>query len=338
MLEEKKFDVAEASEILWKEDVKPKLFGQFNKAVVAGKLEPEIRYSYTRNNKMFYCTAIRSRRISGTYDVIPVIISNEILEQRDIYVLNGKTVELDGEFWSSNRDGHLNLFLFVKGIEICEDEIEFIKNTNIIYLNGYVCKPSVYRLTPLGKSITDLIIAVNRSITVKRKNNREDVIPVIISDEVVRQRDIYSFNGKLAELDGEFRSSNYGGHLILSLFVKGIEIYEKESDFAKNKTKNIIYLKGYICKPTEYRTTFSENEITDFMIAINRAGKSDYIPCISWNKVAKAASKLVVSDQIELYGRIRSREYSKKIYFEDGYSEENRMVNEISVIRFQRIY
>ena len=151
-------------------------------------------------------------------------------------------------------------------------------------------------------------------------------------------RDIYSLNGRLAELDGEFRSSNYGGHLILSLFVKGIEIYEKESDFAKNKTKNLIYLKGYICKPTEYRTTFSENEITDFMIAINRAGKSDYIPCISWDKVAKAASKLVVSDQIELYGRIRSRESSKKIYFEDGYSEEKRMVNEISVIRFQRIY
>lgn len=231
MLEEKKFDVAEASEILWKEDVKPKLFGQFNKAVVAGKLEPEIRYSYTRNNKMFYCTAIRSRRISGTYDVIPVIISNEILEQRDIYALKGKTVELDGEFWSSNRNGHLNLFLFVKGIEICEDEIEFIKNTNIIYLNWYVCKPSVYRLTPLGKSITDLIIAVNKS-----------------------------------------------------------------------------------------------------------DGRNDYIPCITWKKTAEAASNLKVSDRIELYGRIQSREYSKKIYFEDGYSEEKHMINEISVIRLQKIY
>lgn len=88
-----------------------------------------------------------------------------------------------------------------------------------------------------------------------------------------------------------------------------------------------------------YRLTPLGKSITDLIIAVNRSdGRNDYIPCITWKKTAEAASNLKVSDRIELYGRIQSREYSKKIYFENGYSEEKHMINEISVIRLQKIY
>lgn len=121
------------------------------------------------------------------------------------------------------------------------------------------------------------------------------------------------------EITGQFRSyNNYSGvgsKLILTLFAHNI-FHINDDDICENP--NTIYLNGYICKPTVYRTTPFGREITDIILAVNRAyGKSDYIPCIAWGRNAKYAACLNVGDNVEIQGRIQSREYQKKLSDEE---------------------
>ena len=77
---------------------------------------------------------------------------------------------------------------------------------------------------------------------------------------------------------------------------------------------NQIILNGYICKEPVYRVTPFEREITDILLAVNRPhNKSDYIPCIAWGRNAKFASKLKVGSNVQIYGRVQSRDYQKKL-------------------------
>ena len=76
----------------------------------------------------------------------------------------------------------------------------------------------------------------------------------------------------------------------------------------------MIFLDGYICKEPVYRTTPLGREIADVLLAVNRAyGKSDYIPCICWGRNARYAGNLSVGSRIQLWGRIQSREYQKRV-------------------------
>lgn len=151
------------------------------------------------------------------------------------------------------------------------------------------------------------------SVSVKRLSGSCDKINVTVSEKLLKivKIDI----GDNIEIIGQFRSyNNYSGvgsKLILTLFAHDI-VHIAESDLYDNP--NYIYLNGYICKPTIYRTTPFGREITDIILAVNRAyGKSDYIPCITWGRNAKYAASLNVGDHIEIYGRIQSRNYQKKI-------------------------
>ena len=92
---------------------------------------------------------------------------------------------------------------------------------------------------------------------------------------------------------------------------------------------NQIFLDGYICKNPVYRKTPLGREIADLLIAVNRSyGKSDYIPCICWGRNARFASGFEIGAHVEIYGRIQSREYIKKIGEEET---EKRMAYEVSV-------
>ena len=151
------------------------------------------------------------------------------------------------------------------------------------------------------------------SVSVKRLSGSFDTINVTISEKLLKIVKIEI--GDCIEITGQFRSyNNYSGvgsKLILTLFAHDI-VHIDEGMLYDNP--NYIYLNGYICKPTIYRTTPFGREITDIILAVNRAyGKSDYIPCITWGRNAKYASCLNVGDHIEIYGRIQSRNYQKKI-------------------------
>ena len=123
------------------------------------------------------------------------------------------------------------------------------------------------------------------------------------------------YRGKYIEVLGQFRSYNRHessrNRLVLSVFAREISLCEEEQNCIK---PNHIYLDGYICKNPVYRKTPLGREIADLLVAVNRPyGKSDYIPCICWGRNARYAEKFQVGEHIQLWGRIQSREYQKKI-------------------------
>lgn len=111
---------------------------------------------------------------------------------------------------------------------------------------------------------------------------------------------------------GQLRSYNKlvedKSRLMLNVFVR--DIYDAD----RASTPNAIELHGFLCKPPVFRTTPFNREICDILLAVNRAyNKSDYIPAIAWGRNARFAKYLSVGEEIEITGRLQSREYQKKI-------------------------
>lgn len=171
-------------------------------------------------------------------------------------------------------------------------------------------------------------------ISVKRLSDSLDQIPLMISDRLVDVKQ--DWNGEVVKVLGQFRSYNRHeekkNRLILSVFVREIEFVEDE-DAAKT---NQIFLDGYICKDPVYRKTPLGREIADLLIAVNRPyGKSDYIPCICWGRNARFASGFQVGGHVQVWGRIQSREYMKKI--DEAEDAVKRTAYEISVSKLEYI-
>ena len=131
----------------------------------------------------------------------------------------------------------------------------------------------------------------------------------------------------------EYRSNNnlyLGISDINNNIVQDISI--NISDIMKT---NQIFLDGYICKEPIYRKTPLGREIADLLIAVNRPyGKSDYIPCIAWGRNARYASTFEVGGHIQIWGRVQSREYVKKINEEES---EKHIAYEVSVSKLEYI-
>ena len=101
---------------------------------------------------------------------------------------------------------------------------------------------------------------------------------------------------------------------------------EEFTDYTKT---NQIFLEGYICKTPIYRETPLGREIADILLAVNRPyGKSDYIPCIAWGRNARYVSNFRVGIRVCIWGRVQSREYTKKISESEC---ETRVAYEVSV-------
>ena len=141
---------------------------------------------------------------------------------------------------------------------------------------------------------------------------------------------------KRAAIKGQFRSFNQYGDsgkrkLVLNIFALEIEVLD---DSDEREDENEICLDGYICKPPVYRETPFGREISDLLIAVNRSyGKSDYIPCIAWERNARYASRFEVGTRVKVWGRIQSREYTKKF---DEAGCEKRVAYETSIYRMER--
>ena len=170
------------------------------------------------------------------------------------------------------------------------------------------------------------------SLAVSRLSDQVDVIPLMVSERLldVKQDD----RGQTVEAIGQFRSYNchegVKNRLVLSVFVRELNFLEEFTDCTKT---NQIYLDGYICKEAIYRKTPLGREIADLLLAVNRPyGKSDYIPCIAWGRNARYASGFAVGSRVRVWGRVQSREYTKKL------SEtqcEKRVAYEVSVSKLE---
>ena len=169
-------------------------------------------------------------------------------------------------------------------------------------------------------------------ILVKRLSNSSDRIPVMISERLVDVTQDYQ--GEYIQILGQFRSYNRHeekkNRLVLSVFAREISFVEEEND--KMKT-NQIFLDGYICKMPVYRKTPLGREIADMLVAVNRPyGKSDYIPCICWGRNARFSSTFEVGGHVQVWGRIQSRDYMKKL---DGDITEKRTAYGVSVSKLE---
>lgn len=150
-------------------------------------------------------------------------------------------------------------------------------------------------------------------VEVNRLSNCTDTVPLMVSERLVDVSE--SYIGNIVEVSGQFRSYNKheesGSKLILSVFVRNWQFVDENPGTGK---ANQIFLDGFICKAPVYRETPLGREIADILIAVNRPyGKSDYIPCICWGRNARFASKFEVGTRIQIWGRVQSRDYVKKI-------------------------
>ncbi|HHU73593.1 MAG TPA: single-stranded DNA-binding protein [Clostridiales bacterium] len=167
---------------------------------------------------------------------------------------------------------------------------------------------------------------------VKRLSNSSDIIPIMVSERLIDVKQDY--RGKFVEVLGQFRSYNRHeenkNKLVLSVFAREIKITDELDEDVK---PNHIFLDGYVCKPPVYRKTPLGREIADVLLAVNRPyGKSDYIPCICWGRNARFAETFRVGGHLQIWGRIQSREYQKKLSETEF---EKRIAYEVSVSKLE---
>ncbi|MBD8926518.1 single-stranded DNA-binding protein [uncultured Agathobacter sp.] len=169
-------------------------------------------------------------------------------------------------------------------------------------------------------------------VSVRRLSDFVDYIPVMVSERIIDVEADYI--GQLVYISGQFRSFNRHeerkNRLVLSVFARELEILEPDCD---EDAGNQIFLDGYICKEAIYRKTPLGREIADLLVAVNRSyGKSDYIPCICWGRNARFAAGFEVGTHVQIWGRIQSRDYVKKL---SETQVEQRTAYEVSVSKIE---
>lgn len=145
-----------------------------NQVTIMGEIVSGFSYSHEIFGEGFYMVEIKVQRLSDSFDIIPMMVSERLIDVNANY--RGYFVEVNGQFRSYNRHeerkNRLVLSVFAREISFVE-EIEESAKTNQIYLDGYICKAPIYRKTPLGREIADLLLAVNRPY------GKSDYIPCI---------------------------------------------------------------------------------------------------------------------------------------------------------------
>ena len=145
-----------------------------NQVTVAGKISKSPELNHEVYGEKFYMLYVKTTRISGYEDEIPVSVSERMCNVKELLV--GQHISVYGQFRSFNKrhgkSKRLALSVFALELEILDD-MQTGREDNEIYLECYICKEPVYRKTPLGREIADMLIAVNRSY------GKSDYIPCI---------------------------------------------------------------------------------------------------------------------------------------------------------------
>jgi len=144
-----------------------------NSIYIAGKIIEECEFSHEVYGEGFYLFKISSERLSDNEDILPITVSERLIDNQSLKL--GTREEVIGQLRRYNNYGNkknkLVLTIFAREINLLEEDTE--QNPNQIFLNGFICKPPVYRKTPFGREICDILVAVNRAY------NKSDYIPCI---------------------------------------------------------------------------------------------------------------------------------------------------------------
>ena len=179
-----------------------KLF-ENNQVTMIGEIVSEFEFSHEVYGEGFYLVDISVSRLSDSVDYIPLMVSERLVDVTQSY--SGETISVSGQFRSYNRHeekkNRLILSVFVRELEFV-DEIEDDIKSNQIYLDGYICIEPIYRKTPLGREIADLLVAVNRSY------GKSDYIPCICWGRNARYASAFEV-GEHVQIIGRIQSRTY---------------------------------------------------------------------------------------------------------------------------------
>lgn len=179
-----------------------------NNITLIGVVEKEAEYSHEVFGEGYYIFMLKCLRTSGNEDVLPVIISDRLTDIREIKV--GQAVAVLGQIRSFNKHtenmkSKLILTVFAREFEVLtqdSEELPFEDNTNMVILDAYICKPSIYRCTPKGREIADILVAVNRPY------GKSDYIPCIAWGRNARFAGGLE-TGEHIQIQGRFQSREY---------------------------------------------------------------------------------------------------------------------------------
>lgn len=174
-----------------------------NQVSIMGKIASQFTFSHQVFGEGFYMLDVLVKRLSDSEDRIPVMVSERLIDVTEDY--EGEYIQVTGQFRSYNRHeekkNRLVLSVFAREISFVEDEDDSVKS-NQIFLDGYICKPPVYRKTPLGREIADLLIAVNRPY------GKSDYIPCICWGRNARYASAFQVGGHVL-IWGRIQSREY---------------------------------------------------------------------------------------------------------------------------------
>lgn len=174
-----------------------------NKVTIKGEIASGFTFSHEIFGEGFYMMDVRCKRLSENFDTIPVMVSKRLMDVERDY--SGQLVSVSGQFRSYNRhDGMKNrlvLSVFAREVEFLE-EIRGLKEANQIFLDGYICKEPVYRKTPLGREIADVMLAVNRPY------GKTDYLPCVVWGRNARYVSYYEIGERIC-VWGRIQSREY---------------------------------------------------------------------------------------------------------------------------------
>lgn len=174
-----------------------------NQVTIMGQVVTGFKFSHEVFGEGFYIMEVMVKRLSNTFDRIPLMISECLIDVTQDYV--GEYIMATGQFRSYNRNedqkNRLVLSVFVREISFIEEKPDDSKANNIL-LDGYVCKEPIYRMTPLGREIADVLLAVNRPY------RKTDYIPCICWGRNARYISEFGI-GEHVRITGRIQSREY---------------------------------------------------------------------------------------------------------------------------------
>ena len=225
------------------------VYSENNHIILVGKVTSEKRFSHEIYGEKFYIFDLSVPRLSGNADIIPITISERLMVNGDLPINTKITVE--GQFRSYNSYGEgknkLVLTVFAKNVTLLDDqesEVEARKDfiSNEVTLNGYICKKPVYRQTPFGREIADILLAVNRAYS------KSDYIPCIAWGRTARFCENMEV-GTEVKIVGRVQSRQYEekhedgtieNKVAYEVSVGSLEVIEKKDSTAEAENKEEV--------------------------------------------------------------------------------------------------
>lgn len=170
-----------------------------NVVELVGEVREAPKFSHRCFDEDFYQFTLCCKRFSGTDDLIPILISNRTFNVKGIQ--SGMRLYIQGQIRTYNLHSEDSSKVKLNVFVIDIDETVY-PDMNNVYLGGYLCKKPVFRVTPLGREIADVLIATNR------QGGKSSYIPLVIWGRNARYVSTWDV-GDYISVEGRIQSRTY---------------------------------------------------------------------------------------------------------------------------------